>query len=172
MHGAPLGASIGADIARHYDSIQGLRRQAVPLGDSGAMPGWSYGPAREGGRYAERFRLEVFRQREQIERIVAPSSEDAGTPPDAVAWRQCSGKLGFSLGPASNPKTPRKRVNSRPVFFKAEPGVCYTVSKFTKEDVKCPRYPFTSRRFYASSRRQRSLKHHARGHPPHAHNSQ
>jgi len=42
---------------------------AVPLG---AMPGWSHGEAREDARYAERLRVEIFRQREQIERITAP----------------------------------------------------------------------------------------------------
>jgi len=42
---------------------------AVPLG---LLPGWSYGSARDDRRYAQRFRIEILRNRAQIERIMAP----------------------------------------------------------------------------------------------------
>jgi len=41
---------------------------AVPLG---VLPGWSYGSARYDRRYAQRFRIEILRNRAQIEQIVA-----------------------------------------------------------------------------------------------------
>jgi hypothetical protein len=62
-------ARTSPEIVARYKGRVVMGWFAVPLG---VMPGWSHGSAREDGRYAERFRVEVFRQREQIERIAAP----------------------------------------------------------------------------------------------------
>jgi hypothetical protein len=58
-----------AEIVARYKGPVVMGWAAVPLG---AVPGWSYGSMREDGRYADRFRVEIFRQRELIAAIAAP----------------------------------------------------------------------------------------------------
>src|SRR5205085_8045430 len=49
----------------------------------GALPGWSYGPARNDARYGELLRLEVLRLRTQIDALVKDVREPPPAPPAA-----------------------------------------------------------------------------------------
>jgi len=55
-------------VARYKGSVV-MGWAVVPLG---AVPGWSHGSLREDDRYAERFRIEIFRQRARIAELAAP----------------------------------------------------------------------------------------------------
>jgi hypothetical protein len=68
LRSARAPARTSSEIVARYKGRVVMGWLAVPLG---AMPGWSYGSAREDGRYAERFRVEILRQREQIAQIAA-----------------------------------------------------------------------------------------------------
>lgn len=62
---SPTAGSVEVGVQYKGRVVMGLA--AIPLG---VLPGWSHGSAREDTRYRERFRLEIIRQRGEIERLV------------------------------------------------------------------------------------------------------
>ena len=69
LRSARAPARTSPEIVARYKGPVVVGWAAVPLG---AVPGWSYGSMREDDRYAERFRVEIFRQRARIAEIAAP----------------------------------------------------------------------------------------------------
>jgi hypothetical protein len=111
LRSARASARTSPEIVARYRGQVVMGWLAVPLG---AMPGWSHGSAREDGRYAERFRVEILRHREQIEQIAAPCT----SPPSSRVRELRSASTRARLRRSA----PRRRGSRAPSASPARPG--------------------------------------------------